>query len=322
MADLGFPSRVHPCQWHNGLIPVRYVAISSGALLSCAVVAGGLGWHLSGILVRPVPTVDAEALWTTGSIPTMPFDQVTFPGPLGDYPAWLVPHQRGGDTWIIAVHGRGADRREALRIVPTLHRLGLPVLAISYREDKGAPSSPDRNYHLGDSEWADLAASVRYARACGARRVVLFGWSMGAAIIGAFLDRAEEGRHVAGVIWDSPVLDWRATLRRQAAEFRVPAWLTSVVTRCTTARIGIDFDRFDLVRRPPGRRPPTLLIQGGADDAVPPEPGRALVEAADRLDWPLRYLEVPAAAHTAAWNTDPAAYESAVAQFLTEIVSG
>jgi len=278
--------------------------------------------------------VQAQLLWLTGSTPTVPFDEVAVPGPLGDYPAWSVPADtpnspdspQAAEIWVIAVHGRGADRREVLRVLPTLHRLGLPVLAISYRNDVGAPPAPDRNYHLGDTEWADLAAAVRYARAHGARRVVLYGWSMGAAIVGAFLDRADEAADVAGVIWDSPVLDWRATLRRQAAVHRLPPALTSVlaslVTRCATTRIGIDFDRFDLVRCPPRVRPPTLLVAGAADSTVPLEPGRALVAAADRLGWPLRYLEVPGAEHTAGWNVAPAAYEAAVAQFLTMVVSG
>lgn len=319
MPDSGFPSPVHPYQWSNGLIAPRYLGIGAGVLLSCGALVGvGLGWHFSEMLLRPVAAVEAQVLWTTGPAPSLPFDEVMVPGPLGDYPAWSVP-AGPADTWVIAVHGRGADRREVLRMLPTLHRLGLPVLAISYRNDAGAPPSPDRRYHLGDTEWTDLAAAVRYALGHGARRVVLYGWSMGAALTGAFLDRADEAAHVAGVIWDSPVLDWRATLRVQAVVHRMPAALTSVVTRCATARTGIDFDRFDLVRHPPKVRPPTLLLHGESDSAVPPGPGRALAAAAPRLHWPLRHVELPGAEHTAGWNTDPAGYEAEVTRFLAGI---
>jgi hypothetical protein len=269
------------------------------------------------VLLRPVTSVEAEVLWTTGDRPDPPFSQVDVPGPLGALPAWVLPPEPGsGATWVITVHGRGADRREALRIAPALRRAGLTVLAVTYRNDAGAPPSPDGRYHLGDSEWSDVAAAVRYARAHGAAAVVLYGWSMGAAVIGAYLDREPTaGRDVAGVILDSPVLDWRATLRRQAAQYRLPAAMSTAVEWCTSARIGIDFDRFDLVQRPPRVRPPTLVIHGADDRAVPVAPGRALAAAAGQLDWPLRYLEIPGADHTAAWNVDPAGYESAVTAF-------
>ena len=48
----------------------------------------------------------------------IPFKEVTFASPLGDFPAWFV--NRSNDTWAIFVHGRGSDRREALRMLPTI----------------------------------------------------------------------------------------------------------------------------------------------------------------------------------------------------------
>jgi uncharacterized protein len=69
--------------------------------------------------------------------PGHPFQDVTYRGPLGSYPAWLVPGVR--DTWAILVHGNAMDRLDTIKVVPALHRLGLPVLMISYRNDAGAP---------------------------------------------------------------------------------------------------------------------------------------------------------------------------------------
>lgn len=242
------------------------------------------------------------------------FTDVDVPTPLGPAPAWLVPGPE--DTWVIAVHGRGGARREALRVLPALHRLGLPVLSVSYRNDGDAPSSPDRFDHLGDAEWEDVAAAVRFARDAGARRVVLYGWSMGGAVIGALLDRAPEAAAVAAVVWDAPLVDWRATLRRQARNRRLPPGLTPLATAVTARRIGIDFDRFDLRRRPPAVRPPTLLVHTDEDTSVPVGPSRALAAAAPSLGWPMRYVEVAGMEHTAAWNADPQAYEDLVAEFL------
>jgi hypothetical protein len=250
------------------------------------------------------------------------FEDVVVHSPVGRCPAWLVPGA-SPDTWVVAVHGRGADRRECLRALPELNRLGLPVLAISYRNDLVAPPSPDGHYHLGDTEWEDLEAAVRYALDRGASRVVLFGWSMGAAVTGAFLDRSALADRVAAVVWDAPVLDWRATLRQQASLRGLPAGvsrlLPALLAAVTRWRIGIDFDRFDLARRPPRVRPPTLLFHGTRDTAVPVGPARALAAAAADAGWPLRYVEVAGAEHTAAWNVDPEAYRRALAAFLAPV---
>jgi alpha-beta hydrolase superfamily lysophospholipase len=362
------------------------VRVAAPAAAALAALAGGAGWHYSGVLLRPdrrvqyldrVTAIADGEVWLrrtrwaeqpgewalrwpdgmavvgpvsgvvdgqvrrplrpAGLVPPvgpvaidagpydpdpsahgLAFQTVPVPGPLGDCPAWLVP--ASGSTWVIAVHGRGADQRESLRVLPVLHQLGHPVLAISYRNDLGAPASPDGHYHLGDTEWEDLAAAVDYALAAGASGVVLYGWSMGAAITGAYLDRAAGpgAAAVRAVVWDSPLVDWRATLRQQAALRRLPPGFTPLATGVTRLRIGIDFGRFDLVRRPPRRRPPTLLFHGDADTAVPVGPSRTLAAEATRWGWPVRYVEIAGAEHTAAWNVDRRRYESAVADFLTE----
>jgi len=266
--------------------------------------------------------LDASTFEPDPSAHGLAFTEVDVAAPLGPCPAWFVPAGTGRrDTWAVLVHGRGGTRREALRVLPTLHALGLPVLVLSYRNDPEAPASPDGRYHLGDTEWLDVEAGVRYALENGAEQVVLVGWSMGAAIIGALLDRSALASTVAALVWDAPLLDWRATLRQQARIRRIPAALTVLTAGITHRRIGIDFDRFDLRRRPPAVRPPTLLIHSAGDSAVPVGPSRDLAKVGPAMGWPMTYLEVPAAEHTAAWNADPAVYEGTVTRFLRAVLS-
>jgi pimeloyl-ACP methyl ester carboxylesterase len=278
------------------------------------------------LLAGPVPApgtatvIDAGPFDPDPEARGLPFDEVHVPGPLGSYPAWFVPARDGGDTWVLMVHGRGGSRREALRILPVLHEQGFAQLVVTYRNDIGAPASPDGYHHLGDTEWEDVAAAVRYAKERGARRIVLFGWSMGGAITGALLDRAPEASDVAAVVWDAPLVDWRATLRQQARNRRLPQGLSPLASAVTSRRIGIDFDRFDLRSRPPATRPPTLLVHSSGDTAVPVSVSRELAAAAPDLDWPMRYVEVPGAEHTGSWNADPAAYERAVTSFLADVL--
>lgn len=260
------------------------------------------------------------------SVRGLGFEEVVVDAPVGPAPAWLVPGAAdgplGADTWIVAVHGRGGRRREALRVLPALHATGATTLVTTYRNDTEAPFSDDRWDHLGDSEWLDTAAALRFALDRGARRIVLYGWSMGGAITGQVLDRAEEADAVAAVVWDAPLTDWRATLRQQARNRGLPPGFSALATAVTTRRIGIDFDRFDLAARPPARRPPTLLIHSAEDTAVPVSSSRRLVAAVADLGWPLRYVEVAGVEHTASWNADPGAYETAVTSFLVETLVG
>ncbi|GLZ34506.1 alpha/beta hydrolase [Lentzea sp. NBRC 105346] len=243
------------------------------------------------------------------------FTEAKIPTELGDAPAWLVP--AASTTWVITVHGRGASREEALRVIPQLHDAGLPVLAITYRNDAGAPKSPDGLYHLGDTEWRDVESAIRYAQGQGAQKVILYGWSMGGAIVGQTLGQSALAASVVGVVLDSPVTNWSMTLDLQAENRGVPVFLTPVAELVSGWRAGIEFGRFDLVEHPPILKPPTLLFHGTADGTVPTQSSRNLATAAGRLNWPMQYVEIPGADHTSGWNVATETYKSALADFLT-----
>ena len=140
------------------------------------------------------------------------------------------------------------------------------MLDIAYRGDDGAPRSPDGLGHLGDSEWRDLDAAIRYAVRSGAQRVILHGWSTGATMaLHAAADSALRER-ISGIVLDSPVLDWEFTLRALATARRTPGVLLPLAVRAAQGRTGMDGDR--LRRRPSTPRPcacPTLLFHGPDD---------------------------------------------------------
>ncbi|MEU8462923.1 hypothetical protein [Streptomyces sp. NPDC029003] len=240
---------------------------------------------------------------------------VDVPGELGPLPAWFVPAAR--DTWVITVHGLGAGREHPMVVMPFLHRLRLPVLDLAYRGDLGAPAGPDGVGHLGESEWRDLDAAIRYAVRYGARRVILHGWSTGAAMALRAVERSALAGRISGIVLDSPVLDWQATLRALLAARRTPAPLIPFAVRAAEGRAGLRVDR-----RPPGSDPaalrvPVLVFHGPDDTLAPWEPSRRL--AAARPD--LAVLQtVKDAAHGAMWNADPARYEEALRRFLVPLM--
>ncbi len=112
--------------------------------------------------------------------------EISVPGPLGDYPAWvgtpaIVPGQDVSDTWAIVVHGNSLSAADGLRMVPILTGAGYPTLVATYRNDPGAPADPSGKLRYGLTEWEDLEAMVRYALDEGSDGVVLDGYSMGGA---------------------------------------------------------------------------------------------------------------------------------------------
>ncbi|ACU34622.1 dipeptidylaminopeptidase/acylaminoacyl-peptidase-like protein [Actinosynnema mirum DSM 43827] len=305
--------------WPGGELEVGDVASRSGGEVRRPITKGTA--PAAGTRVRVEGSV-----WASDPRSALGLDyrDVSVPTELGDAPAWLVPGSGGdGGAWVVAVHGRAGTRAETLRALPVLHDAGLTVLSITYRNDDGAPASPDGLYHLGDSEWRDAEAAVRYARDSGAGKIVLYGWSMGGAIAGQLLARSELAGEVSALVLDAPVTSWTGTLELQSRERGVPTWLVPLAELVSGWRADLDFSRFDLADHPPAHRPPTLLVHGDADTTVPVQGSRDLAAraASGALDWDVRYVEVPGAAHVAAWNADRARYERELADFVTSLTT-
>ncbi|WMX47690.1 alpha/beta hydrolase [Streptomyces roseicoloratus] len=245
----------------------------------------------------------------------LPHEDVDIPGELGTLPAWLVPGARA--TWVIALHGLGTTREHPLNLVPFLHRRQVPVLIPAYRGDAGAPAAPDGLAHLGDSEWRDVDAAIRFAVRRGAAKVILHGWGTGAAM--ALHAAAGSGMRdrVRGLVLDSPVLDWEATLRNLAAARRVPAPLLPLAVRAAQGRTGLHGDRLQEAAEPDALRVPVLLFHGPGDTLAPLDRSRRLAELRPDL---VTLTTVRDAPHAAMWNADPLRYEEALRRFLTPLL--
>jgi len=247
----------------------------------------------------------------------LPFADVNVPDELGPMPAWFVPGR--ADTWAIVVHGINSTPQVGLRMVPTLHRARLPTLLITYREDLGAPSSPDGLHHMGLTEWRDLEAAARYAFAHGARRLVLAGYSMGGAIVSQFMQRSALAPRVTGLVLDAPALDWKSILSFGATEMGLPSFSTLPVEWAIGARIDVDWDSLDALQHPDDFRLSILLFHGTDDDLVPISTSDDF--AAELPRW-VTYHRAPEAGHCEAWNVDPRFYERQLGAFLTALGAG
>ncbi|MFF8385239.1 alpha/beta hydrolase [Streptomyces kanasensis] len=242
-------------------------------------------------------------------------EDVEVPGELGPLPAWYVPADRS--TWVVTVHGLGTTREHPLNVLGFLHAAQLPVLDVSYRGDPGAPRPADGVGHLGGSEWHDVDAAVRYALRHGARRVILHGWSTGAAMALHTVARSGLRDRIAGLVLDSPVLDWDATVRALATAHRVPTALLPLTVRAAQGRTGPHGDALREAADPAALPVPTLVIHGPDDTLAPWGPSRRLAESRPGL---VTLHTVRQAPHAAMWNADPDRYEEALRRFLVPLI--
>ncbi|WES65415.1 alpha/beta fold hydrolase [Microbacter sp. GSS18] len=239
----------------------------------------------------------------------LPFTPELIGSAIGPCPAWLFP-AGDGDVWVIQVHGRGTTRAECLRAVPVFHALGITSLVVSYRNDGEAPRSRAGTYTLGATEWRDVDAAVGFARRRGARRVILMGWSMGGAIALQLSLHSAHRDTIAGLILESPVVDWRVVLGYQAGLMHVPATVTSLAIRALKsdwasplagAGAPIPFERLDIVARAGELRHPILILHSDDDGFVPSDASHDLVVARPDLV-EMKVFDV--ARHTKLWNYD------------------
>lgn len=257
----------------------------------------------------------------------LPWEDVFVETELGPAPAWLVPAEAPGDRWVIQVHGRAVRRQEALRAIPVFRAAGYSSLVISYRNDGDAPPSPDHRYALGDTEWRDVEAAIRFALDRGAREVVLMGWSMGGATVLQCLTRSELASVVRGVVLDSPVVDWVTALAYQAQLNRLPPFVREGVLILLSNRWAgpitgqsapIDLTRLDLVARAAELSVPVLILHSVDDGFVPATASEALAYARPDI---VTFERFTTARHTKIWNYDRERWESAIAAWLTRLSS-
>ena len=257
----------------------------------------------------------------------LPHQDVTVTSDAGELPTWYVPPSdevARRDVWALLVHGRGGTREECLRAIPLLHRLGVPVLVPTYRNDAEGPATHGGRMSLGDTEWQDVEAAVLHALDAGATEVVLFGWSMGGAIVLQHVSRSWTADRVRALVLDSPVIDWLDVLDHHAQLNRLPrsisrlglmmmadkAWRRVVGTDAP-----VDLRRLDWVTRASELKLPVLLVHSDDDEFVPSGPSRRLAQARPDL---VTFVGFPHARHCKEWNTDPDRWEREVARFLLQ----
>lgn len=246
----------------------------------------------------------------------------------GAAPAWLIhPRQVSAPaTWAIHIHGIRTTRITALRSVPAADELGYTSLVVSFRGDTEGPDVLNGASTLGLTEWPDVDAAIAYALEHGARRVVLFAWSMGASIALQLTEHSAHRDSIASLVLISPATDWRTAIWQGAHKAHLPKFLGTAAIHALHGRrssrvVGlpspIDFDALDYTRAVP-LAVPTLVIHSNGDEEIPIELSRRFAAAHPGI---VTLTEIPGAAHAWEYNIDTAGFNAAIVAWCQQLLT-
>ncbi len=222
--------------------------------------------------------------------------------------AWYFePHTSNGGA-VIALHGIGASRAQAVGLARLFLSFGYTVLTPDLRGhgESGGLASYGVREATDVHDWADwLFHAGRISRLYG------IGESLGGSVLLQSLDSEPRFR---AVIAESPYADFPSVARERMGRLLPPGtkWLAEPIVfsglSWTRWRYGIDLRQAAPINAVRRARVPILLIHGLADDRTSPENSRRMAAANPVVELWL----VPGAGHTAAWETAPREFESRV----------
>jgi len=256
------------------------------------------------------------AVWGSDARERFGLVEAVADGPGGPLPVWTAPGE--DDTWVVFVHGNGAGRTEALRLVPVVTAAGYPVVVVTYRNDPGTMATPDGRHGYGRDEWQDLQAVLDFALGQGALDFVLVGYGSGGSIVGTHQYESRLAERVVGVVVDSPMLSLRTAIHDEWAERGVPGWAIGWTKAIVSMRFGLDLGAIDHIERSSEWDVSTLIFYGRVDGVNSLDAVEAFAIA--RGDEAL-LLTFPGAGPGASWNSDPTRYEAAVIGFLDQVAA-
>ncbi len=227
--------------------------------------------------------------------PPMPWREVRIPlADNGHVHGWWRASPDPGAT-LIFFHGNG-ESLATLGWGGLLDQLAAVSAATLVLDYPGYGRSPGRPSEAGLHAAADAALHFAEAEE-NSRPVVVWGWSLGAAVAIPLAARA--GERVGGLIAASP---W--TRLRDVAAVHFPRVLVRLLLR----------EEYHSLRAAAAVHVPALVLHGREDGIIPPEHGRRIAAA---LAGPTRHVEVAGVGHNDLL-THPAVWRE-VANFIAGV---
>ena len=205
---------------------------------------------------------------------------------------WFVPHREARST-LVWFHGNAGNIGHRVENIKWLHdRVPMNIFIFDYRgygRSQGLPSE--------EGTYLDGAAALELMRkklgADGAKKIILFGRSLGAAIATEMATRFER----QGLILESPFVSIAAMARVLFPVLPIgPLLQTRYDVRATIKKIKV----------------PLLVLHGDRDEIIPFEQGKLVFEAAPE---PKRFFAIAGANHNDTVTVGGESYFDQLKQF-------
>lgn len=205
---------------------------------------------------------------------------------------WFIPHQEARATFVW-FHGNAGNISDRLLNIKLLHdRIKANIFIFDYRgygRSKGAVSE--------EGTYLDGEAAIQYLMGrddAGARQLVLFGRSLGAAVAAEMATRFNS----LGLILESPFVSIREMARAIFPALPV-GWLLRT--------------RYDTMEKVRAIKTPLLVLHGDRDQTVPFAQGKRVFEAAPE---PKKFHRISGASHNDTFIVGGEEYFGALRDFI------
>jgi len=226
---------------------------------------------------------------------------------------WYIPAEDTVKT-VIVCSGANGSLDADVPVAPWLHEAGFNVLLFNWRAHG---KSEGEVVTLGFNERYDLIAAVQFAKAQGAERIGVLGFSMGGT---AAIDTAAVYEDINAIVADSPFVTILSAVAGGLIERGLHEGTAYLLARLllTTACLRTQLNLFEIdvvhwIHRVAPR--PLLLIFGDQDVIVPrAESDLAFARARE----PREIWRVPEATHRAIQVQQPDEYRRRIIEFFTQ----
>jgi fermentation-respiration switch protein FrsA (DUF1100 family) len=268
-------------------------------LVLVALALVGYGAAIARLMWQETELIFRTSAAVPGTPPSFPFSQIDLPRSDGARQfAWRIDRApdaaaAGETTWVLYLHGNASTVASRMNVkhYARLRDLGLNVLAPEYRGYNGLPGVPSEA-----SVAADARTGYDYLRnqeRVPAERIVIYGWSLGAAVAVGLASNVDAR---AIVLEGAP-----ASIVEIGAE-RYPFFPVRWIIR----------NPFNAIETIASVRAPLLFLHSPEDTVVPFKYGRQLFDAAPS---PKTFVEVRGG-HVEASELDSDVFYGAVRSFL------
>jgi fermentation-respiration switch protein FrsA (DUF1100 family) len=205
---------------------------------------------------------------------------------------WFIPHQ-GARATLVWFHGNAGNISDRLLNIKLLHdRIGTNIFIFDYR---GYGRSEGTVSEKGT--YLDGEAAIKYLLGrddAAARRLILFGRSLGAAVAAEMAIRFNS----LGLILESPFVSIREMARAIFPSLPI-AWLLRT--------------RYDTMEKVRLVKTPILVLHGDRDATVPIEQGKKVFEVASE---PKKFHRIVGASHNDTFVVGGEEYYRALREFI------